>query len=256
MIDRIKKSLDIGKPLAATMTEWREWRETTKKNQPIAYLIMETLPEKVGAAKKALFSPYHSLRHYIRYRFIDRYHVINTGLKPGYHDVDARLLNGSFSLIVDFVEVELAWMHVVFDNTARKEFSYPWWSLGWTRFKSFRNPDAGLAHLKWEMTLDNENLPSHERNPIQAATAREIWELYHWWKYIRPKRSDPFESSGLNEWFEGRSLEDVFDGEMSADDRKKERDMLNLSHEIEASYEQEDQEMLIRLVKIRKSLWT
>jgi len=257
--ETIKSHLNLEKPYALSWGEWRKWHEKTKAERPIAYFIMDTIPDKWDDFIKFFTKPINDLRYGLRVRVFDRYHVINTGLKPGYADCDTRMLHGMFSMLVDFVEVEKAWMHVVWDPEERHNHKYPWWSYGWTRFKSFRNPQAGIDHLKWEMTLDSPKLLPHERSPSQAQTAREIWEIYHWWKFSRPARPDPHDASGWSDHC--RQLEargkHILDFESETDEeRARGNECLDRSRELEAAYEAEDEEYLIRLVKIRKSLWT
>jgi hypothetical protein len=256
MLGRIRKKLDLDKPVALGWGEWEDWHKQTKAARPMAYFIMETIPDKVDDVVRFFTKPINDLRYAIRVRLFDRYHVIRTGLKPGYQDADSRMLHGMFNLLVDFVEVELAWMHVVFDEDERRNRKHPWWSLGWTRFKAFRDPRAGLDHLRWEMTLGRESLPMHERNPGQAARAREIWEIYHWWKFIRPRRPDPNDISGWSDYCESKSMREMFGNDQTPEDLKISAEIIARSNEIEQAYDTEDEEMLIRLVKLRKSLWT
>jgi len=257
LIKKIRARLDLNEPRALGWDEWKEWHEKTKTSRPFAYFIMETVPNKAEDLVRFFTKPINDLRYAIRVRLFDRYHVINTGLKPGYADADTRMLHGMFNLLVDFVEVELAWMHVVFDEDERKKRKHPWWSLGWTRFKSFRDPEAGLIHLRWEMKLDDKSLPAHDRSPQQAERAREIWIIYHWWKYIRPRRPDPHDASGWTEYCNSKSITELFsDDDKTLDDKKISAEIIERSVDIEQAYELEDEEMLIRLVKLRKSLWT
>ncbi len=88
--------------------------------------------------------------------------------------MDTRLLYAMFDMLADFVEVEKAWMNVVF--TKRK----PW--SGWGRTHWWRSRDEGLAHLEWEIGLGDPNLPEEERNEQQAKDAQEVKDLYTWWK--------------------------------------------------------------------------
>lgn len=259
MIRKIKKSLYLEKPVALQHHEWEAWHENTRRERPAAYFFRVTLPDWFEDIYKNITKPFNDLRYAIRVRVFDRYHVIHTGLEPGYADCDTRMLHGMFNLLVDFVEVEQAWMHVAFDEAAQKKYSHPWWSLGWTRFRAFRDPEAGLAYLRWEMTLDDPALKEHERSPSQAQTAREVWELYHWWKEVRPNRPDPHDASGWSEYCDarraiGRSPLDF--RYVDEEDQQRRRTALDRTHEIEQAYDREDDEMLMRLIKIRKSLWT
>jgi hypothetical protein len=186
---------------------------------------------------------------------------MHTGLTPGYYDADTRMLHGMFNLLIDFIEVEKAWMHVVFDKEARGKFTYPWYSIGWSRFKSFRNPEAGLAHLAWEMSLDSPDLDEYSRSDSQAVAARELFALYTWWKNVRPLRLDPYNASGWSDYCEksriangGKIFWDYEDS--TPEDKEESRTALDKLREIEQAYEAEDEEMLIRLIRIRRQLWT
>ena len=257
----INFKLRATKPVATTMQGWREWETRTKAQEPFRYWLNETVPEFLDDVWTGFMSPYHKTRQWIRHHFFDKYHVINTGLKPDYYDVDTRMLHGMFNLLVDFIEVEKAWIHVVFDKEARCKFEYPWWSLGWARFKSFRNAEAGLAHLNWEMSLDDPSLDEYARSDSQAQGAREQFALYDWWKNVRPLRPDPYDASGWTDYCErsrqangGNIMWDTED--TTPEDKEESRAALDKLHDIEQAYEAEDEEMLIRLIKIRKALWT
>lgn len=246
------------KPHAATHKEWREWRNRAKAEEPFKYWLIETLPNWLENKRNAIIRPFNDLRYYIRCRVFDRYHIINTGLKPGYADCDSRMLHGMFSLLVDNIEVEKAWMNVVFNNGNQKKFKTPWWSKGWIRFKSFRNIDAGLAYLNWEISLDDPTLSEYQRCDQQAQSAREQLALYTWWKKIRPARLDPMDASGWSDYCAEHmvSLDDIFDDEKTPEEEIKIRALLDKLNEIERAYHNEDTENLIRLVKIREHLWT
>ena len=249
------------KPAAATMKEWREWETRTQAEEPFRYWLNETVPDFLRDLGKTIMSPYHNTRQWIRHHFFDKYHIINTGLKPDYYDSDTRMLHGMFNLLVDFIEVEKAWMHVVFDKDARGKFKYPFCSIGWSRFRSFRNPEAGLAHLTWEMSLDDPSLDEYSRSDLQAASAREQFALYDWWKNIRPLRPDPYDASGWTDYCERTRAKEGKGFIWDIEDRTPEGEAeskaaLEKLRKIEQSYDAEDEEMLIRLIRIRRQLWT
>lgn len=259
MLKHILDKLKIDKPTALQWHEWKEWHVRTRTENPLGYWLYETVPDFFRDVTRSVTRPLNDLRFGIRVRLLDRYHMIDTKLKPGYHECDTRMLHGMFSILVDFVEVEKAWVHVVFDKEAQKRYNHPWWSLGWTRFKSFRNPAAGLEHLKWEMTLDDPNLSETDRSPEQAHSARETWELYHWWKNVRPARPDPYDAGGWTEYCDARRAagHDLLDTRPTSDeDERWCREALDRTHKIEEEQHREDEEMLIRLIKIRRSMWT
>lgn len=247
----------LNKPGALTWDGWDEWHEKAKTDNPWGYWMYETVPVFLDRCRRKITDPINNTRYWIRHRTFDRYHIIKTGLKPGYNGFDERCLHGMFSMLVDFVECESAWKSAIFDEEQRK--TYPWYSKGWLRFKTARVPQAGVDHLKWESTLDSPNLPSGSRSDWQAVKAREILDLYHWWKYVRPHRKDPMDLSGWSQICEekrARGIKPLSDKGITPADRKRERDALDKTHAIEQAFEDEDTEQLIRLIKIRKEMWT
>jgi hypothetical protein len=94
---------------------------------------------------------------------------------------------------------------------------------------------------------------------LQAVRAKEIKELYTWWTVIRPARPDAYEASGWTDYCEkARELNGgrLF-GSKSTPELKKLSDKSHkLLQKIEAAYEKEDEQMMIRLIKARDSLWT
>lgn len=234
---RIKQRLDLKKPKAATLEEWDAWEDEARKTQPVAFFLTETLPHRASKIKNALLRPFRSVRSRVRYNLTDRYHVINTGLAAEYHDVNTRMLHGMFSLLVDFVEVEQAWMEHCFgtrDNTIR----IPWYMSGPFKIRKFRQPELGLRYVRWQMSLASPTLALHDQSPSQAHMAKEVYVLYHWWKHVRPARPDPTDL--VNQWSAAG---------------KEDQESLTYS-QVERLYDKEDDEMCMRLVAIRMSLWT
>ena len=96
--------------------------------------------------------------------------------------------------------------------------------------------------------------------------AQETLILYKWWKYERPNRPDPYEVSGWNKYCDenfkeadGRGYKPLWDNlikNKDEDENENTRNILNICRKVEKEQDEEDTAMLIRLVKIRKSLWT
>jgi hypothetical protein len=166
---------------------------------------------------------------WIKYRTYKRYHVIKTGLNPGYSDVTGKLLPTNFTMLQDFVEIEMANMYE---------------SL--TEYPVVTGKNAGVAYLVWEMGLDKDS------GFKQAEDAREIYDLYNWWTNVRPFRLDPWHLSNDDALAVLRNTYDLNDDIKSSlyQDAYAEVDRL------EELYDKEDEEMLIRLIKIRGALWT
>jgi len=162
---------------------------------------------------------------WVRFRTSRRYHIVNTGMEPGYYDTDTRMLHVNFNLLVDFVEIEKAWMNIWSDGF--KYSKLPWFDR---KFRRFRSPEDGIAYLNWE--IEQTSCPG------QSKAAKTILEIYTWWKETRPNRPDPYVEANYYEVFKDDLVE------------------VQRVRKIEAKYDKEDEQMLIRLIKIRQFLWT
>jgi hypothetical protein len=164
---------------------------------------------------------------------------------------------------VDFVEIEQAWHHCIWSDEAKTEFAVPWYrKIGW---RTWRSPEAGLAYLTWASTLTNEEFldegEKHKAEPTgQAKAAKEIIELYTWWTTTYRNRPDPHDASGWSDYCEASRLANGGKLSWGADKSPELKKMSDKAHKllqkIEAAYEKEDEVMMIRLIKIRESLWT
>ncbi len=250
---KLRNHFGIEKPCALEWGGWEKWKQETQAAHPIGYFLTETLPGVLGDVYDTITAPYYNTRYYIRNRFFRKCHVLPTGFKPGeYHDLDSRMLHGLMQALVDFVEVEKAWMN----HWTDKDNKY--------KFKNGRCAEAGLDYLKWEMNLTNSGEWIDKDDPIygtptdQAESAKEIYEIYDWWKNVYPNRSDPMDASGWSAYCArlDREGKNMFEGKETADDLEESARSHKKLQEIEQQYEKEEEQMLMRLVKIRKSLWT
>ena len=260
-----------GKPKLkmGTSDEWHDWEDKAKRYHPVRYWLAE---EGLGYIQDFVTWPIRTLydiKYYINNRWVSRTHSLTAhprDIKPGqWQDVGNRFLPCLFNELVDFVEVETAWSHIAWgDKEARAKYDPPFYASGWFRWRTWRCPQAGLDHLDWAMTLTNaewldEDKKGEAKPTGQATSAKEIKELYTWWTVTYPNRPDPYDASGWTEYCEksrelngGRLL-----GNKSTPELKKLSDKSHkLLQKIEAAYEKEDEAMLIRLIKIRNSLWT
>lgn len=257
-----------AKPGAETAKGWHLWEKAAKETHPIRYWIVE---EGMDYAQNFVNWPadrLNDIRYYINNRWIHVTHgMMSRSLEPGkWHEFETRLLHSSFDQLVDFVEIEQAWHHVCWDNEAREKFKTPWWRKQWFfRWgKVWRCPEAGVAHLEWACDLNLNDFyspgdPEYDQPSPQAIAAKELLELYNWWKFDRPSRPDPMEESGWSAYCDMRRQRGDkwwFGDDKTPEEEQQSRTALDRSQEIEDQYDQEDEEMLIRLIKIRRSLWT
>lgn len=225
------------KPHSLPWGEWDDWRVDLAKRRPTRFFLAE---RGLPALQNFLMFPldlWLTVRRRLVLRFLKRPYCLDTGLsKWDWHELDERIIHGLFNELRNFVEVELASMFLATDG-------------GEFRMRKGRCPEAGIACLEWQSDLkygDHDFVekgdPKWGLPTPQAVSARGILDAYRWW-LARPSRLDPMEASGWS---------DVAD----SDDESKRGEALARLHEIEEGYDDEDERMLVVLVKLRKSLWT
>jgi hypothetical protein len=94
----------------------------------------------------------------------------------------------------------------------------------------------------------------------QAKAAKEIIELYTWWTVTYRNRPDPYDASGWTDYCEASRLANggrlSFSGDKTPELKKASDIAMKKLRKMEADYEKEEEQMMIRLIKIRQSLWT
>lgn len=188
---------------------------------------------------------YHAIRCRVIYH-PHRLHIHHPEITGwSWRDRDMILLCANFQILVDFVELELPhfsrWCGVgeAWETRLQKIPLLSWF------LDTRRNPAAGIAHLEWAMGLDN---------PVsQAEHAKEQLALYRWWTQERPNRPDPWEE--VSNRPEG-SLNALFDSTITSPEKEAYFESLHKAGAIEDAYHEEDTAQLIRLMKIRRGLWT
>ncbi len=234
IIKKIKDYMNMHPPAAAEMGEWDDIDKENKVKYPIRYWIENTL---IANCWWPITRRYDSIISYIRFGFFEKLYLIDTKLPHNYQEVDTRLLYGMFALLVDFVEIEKAWMQAIFNENYKR----PWWKLN----SRFREREMGLKYLDWEITLIND-----EHSNLQGINAKIIKELYLWWVDMRPSRMDPYDlmddlpkrEGNLSEWINKKDPE-----------RDKIYKQIN---NLEKDYFNEDTKMMEKLISVRGSLWT
>ena len=252
-IRKARAWMNYSPPGSMSSKGWRLFDKEFKERAPIRYWLKSGLIRRII---NPIRWRYNGISDWFRYRTTHKYHIIDTGLVPGYYEIDTLMLHGNFNMLKDFVEVSQArhryyWSDDYRDNSSWCEKHMPFYSV----FYPFRRPDLGIAYLDWASTLDDPSLPPYEQSPSQAVEAREIKSLYLWWVKDRPARKEiehvHYDNQGLG-WLS--SLDEDFDRD--AEDYKAHVENMVQRDKQAADWEAEDQDMLIRLMKIRKGLWT
>ena len=254
-----------------TSEQWDEWTTTAQMKHNFRYWLAEEGLSHLQDFVTWPIRKLYDIKYYINNRWVTSTHALTAhprDIKPGsWCDVGYRFLPCLFNSLVDFVEIELAWWHVVWDDKAYKQFHAPWYSRGWFRWRTWRSPEAGLANLEWQRKLiyDDEWIgaddPRYGKPTPQAIRAQEILDLYTWWTVTYRNRPDPHDASGWSAYCDAMRVK--YPGQMlgglnskDAEDRKASDKAHKLLQKIEAQYEKEDEQMMIRLIKIRDGLWT
>jgi len=204
-------------PEALGWGEWSKWDKKTKKEHPISWFFLDTIPDFMHDCWRPIKDTYYNLKckYIIKYHHVkidvDRFFVGNEWnvKKPlrNYHwlDSDTKMLFANFQILVDFVEKE-------------------------------------------------EDMVDWQATPHHQTAYEEFMELYNWWTKERPNRPDECPDAtdyGIDrdELF-GPNVDRKNPGyiQWSKD--------IDEYHQNEEAYTNEDTEMLIRLITIRQYLWT
>jgi hypothetical protein len=249
-IRTFKRWMAFDPPSALSSNGWNSFNSEFKKVAPIRWWFHRD-------AKKIFVYPvsfrYRRMMEWIHYRTTARrYHIIKTGLTPGYYDVSTMMLHANFTVLKDFVEIEQAWMQSCSEKNRISLWAryVPFYRI----FFPFRRPDLGIEYLNWCMTLDDPSLPVHERADQQATDARETWALYDWWVNKRPVRKE----IDIMSYRRLMSDVDIFDTNIdtNSSEYKGWFESMEARDKQQEEWDDEDEQMLIRLIKIRKRLWT
>ncbi len=255
---------------AKTSDGWDEWETEAKRYNPVRYWLAEEGLDYLQNIVYFVPDKLYAIKYYINNRWVSRTHALTAhprDIKPGtWRDVGDRFLPCLFNELVDFVEVELAWWHLAWaDKEDKKKYNAPFWATGWFRWRTWRCPQAGLDNLEWQRQLrwKEDEVGSDSKNlgkpTPQAVKAQEILDLYKWWTEVYPNRPDPHDVSGWTAYCDAKREANngkLFGSKETPELKKASSKALKLLRKIETDYEKEDEQMLIRLIKVRHGLWT
>lgn len=259
-----------SKPRAGTSQEWKDWHKAARAKK-IRYWLAEDGLDYLQDFVNWPLDRISDIRRYINNRWISKTHALTSTLKRGqWHEFDTRLLYSAFDELVDYVEIEEASMHIICSDEDSKKYKTPWYRAIF-RIGSWRCPEAGQAHLEWAAGLKadeewmDKNDPNYGLPTTHALAAQETLALYKWWKEERPKRPEARDASGWSDFCEerrnaatarGDESWDYFEEYESEEEQERAGKIHDIYRKLEQGQEDEDTEMLIRLVKLRTRLWT
>lgn len=171
-------------------------------------------------------------RWWLKYRLLPKhqYHLVRTGLEPGYHDYDERMLHAAMALLCKYVA------------ECEGEEALTLWT----------------DHLA-DPTKQDPNAPPGLED-AQAARQSEALTIYRWWTVERPAnqaRRNELVLILYSEPAEWKPVEDSDLIEYVPRTRDAEQQVLHAEFRaLEKKICTDEQAMLHRLVDIRPSLWT
>ena len=208
--------------VAGTAKDFRDWDLKLKKEYPTRYAIAEGIDlffRPIRTLKRRLKDGYW----WVKYRITPKHKYTTIKLKrldPGYYDADKLLMYFMFEIFEDFMKRQLT------------------------------NP----IHV-WEYTLEDfEHVDEDEAQKevdVRNATWAEMNKIYDWW-IERPNRVRPKFPKLPKEWGALSVLNEDFEEE----EKMKEWDKVRLQRiALDEQWDKEDEDMMIRLIKIRSVLW-
>lgn len=233
-------------------------------------ITFKLLRKKLRRLRINLLGYLMDIERWVAYRTYDKYHIVNTRLAPQYYDKDTIILHACFSILVDFIEIELAsgnWTVESKDKISWKQYllrEINWkWPISFL-IPSFRSRRHGLEYLEFISSEVNSN-----------DEEKKVWEqiktLYLWWKDIRPNRKDPNEESGLNEYWDAinskypegvhyfeptkSGLAVEMKSRLTEEEDIKLRKLSISADRLHEAYEKQDDLMLQKLIEVRRFMW-
>lgn len=238
-----------------TSKQWNQWHSQYKQSRPIIYALEQKVFPKFFQILNYPFRKISDVRYWLHNTFVSKTHVLQTTLPIGqYCEIDHRMLLANFNTLVIFVEHEYAWSYIIGNKELYKKYNYNWINkLGLRRWVSAQ---AGIDHLQY--LIDN-----HSDEPC-GINAKEILELYTWWKNYEANEYELTPNTEFDEFIARMSAKygSVFDWAFGGDECLTEEERLEYTAVCENLIANEDAEetivddMLIRLMKVRRSLWS
>lgn len=220
----------VEKPAGTTFEGWQEWTERTKKNHPLLYFIFETCRKFVDLKKRR----FRDFKYHLSQKYGNGYHILKLDVKRfkepynterlfkyGWMDSDNQMELFMFQILVNYIEKEI-----------------------------------GYENLKERITEGSDSASFHEK---------EAFDLYEWFinDYCDTTYKDNLYRDLYKKYPEHKEYLKRSPFSSKPPKTKREREYIkdrSIVHEKVRIYDEKmDEEMtenLIKLVKIRHSLWT
>jgi len=213
---------------AGTIKEFRDWEKKLESEYPKRYAIGDAINrflQPFRTAKWKLKNAYW----WVQYRVNPKHNYTTIKLKkldPGYYDPDAIMFYAMFEIFEEFMKRQLTEPYIVWEYD---ESHFPEWMVE-------DDPEGVKKEIEWRNTL-----------------WKEMNDIYNWWVNVYPNREStlPEYPTIPKEWGSMAVLNEDFDNEEVMIEYKK---VINTHLNMEEDWHNEDDEMMIRLVKINRHL--
>jgi hypothetical protein len=231
---------------------WDNFYDDAKRKYPTSFFFGYTVP-------KFLERMWHRLSdvpYWLRTHIYNRYHIINVKQpkgSPDQYSYDWGWIDRShvlplamFNILCDFVENEFMPQY--------------WWRYDEKKRKSYyvkKNERKTWQQVLEEYSEANDPKESDYEFDYEYASVihsrkynRELLTIYKWWKVDRLELCKKDDDTS-NEWYNFK-----MNSNRTEDENNKEKELFDLSMGAEEELHKQEEDMLIRLVKIKGGLWT
>lgn len=250
-----------------------EWRQEYKATRPIAFYFAETVPSYFTRIKGMWGDFTYTVSDTYDNYFIRRTDKYDTGFKRHeFNTPDETMLPAMFNQLAAHVESTyskrwLNWKSTRLPRTERdNDPDVKYWkkirrNAEWGEIfkrKLYRNKEYAIAMMHEILSRQYES-PIDEDELEEFKNMLETFTLYMWWTVVRPARKEADAESGLD------AIRERFDAKygthewsysnLDADEQHEYSEIISISTELNRTREDEDTEMMCRLVKARQNIW-
>ena len=205
----------LDKPTAASMDDWDNWHSQAKENFPVRYCLQEGIPSWYRSNIYCkLIRPITENWYKQKCTYLKDYqrHIIYTDLPANYHDQIERILHGTMTCLVEFIDNEADTTD--WEGTGPEALEaynimidvYDWWTINWPNRGEtdihgvaipeyptsppgagamwiFSNSWAGTEeHKEWKQVADAHNKAEAEWNDLEEKQLIRIMKIrqYMW----------------------------------------------------------------------------
>jgi hypothetical protein len=232
--DKLWKPKSLVTPFAATSEEWDAWTNNYRSKHPFRFFMTEKVPLEIRVFYRRFIS---EPIWWIKYRTTHRYNFIRTGLKPGWYEYDELIEKSLIFALKDHIETEMSTFYNEYDDIPEdKRYEF-----------IIQKREKFIAELK-------------EDESHQAISEQEQLDIYKWIKTDYETWKDAHDEVGLDAFYDKMktlglnrkgsllfSYPEPYDSEL--------HELFKKVWELEDRRRQEVDAMLLRIVKVRHSLW-